>query len=367
MSDELPVIEDLSAFIIAGRVKARPSAVSETAGRTPAQGVQDGVDAEAIGFRRIFLSERWNLKEAGILLGAVAARTSRIEVCTGVIPPAARHPMHAAAMGSTLHAAFGPRFVLGLGRGDDEIIEGAGMRATSIAALQDYVGLIRRLWAGEVVGYDGPAGRYPKMALGDVHDGPDPKIWYGTFGNAKAARVAAACMDGVLLVPNILPEATARAVSRMRKACEDIDRDPASLRIAQCVVTAPDLDEIETAELADARLLTYLQAPGYGKALAGVNGWDLAVIDRVNDHEQLRGLGVVADAAFHRSELLAPARAIPRDWVEKTCALGAVEHCVKRLQEYRDAGADEIVTYGSTPGQNSTLARAWRERTVVHA
>src|SRR5215210_5948659 len=114
MTDLRPVIDDLSAFVIAGRVKAEPGTENETAARTPGQGVQDGVDAEAIGFRRVFLSERWNLKEAGIILGAIAARTTRIDVCTGVVPPGARHPMHAAAMGSTIHAAFGPRFVLGL-------------------------------------------------------------------------------------------------------------------------------------------------------------------------------------------------------------------------------------------------------------
>ncbi|OHU98350.1 LLM class flavin-dependent oxidoreductase [Mycobacterium talmoniae] len=92
----VPVIEDLSAYVIAGRMKARPSPESETAARPRAQGLDDGVQAEQIGFRWVFLSERWNLKEAGALLGGIAARTTRIGVGTGVIPPAARHPLHAA-------------------------------------------------------------------------------------------------------------------------------------------------------------------------------------------------------------------------------------------------------------------------------
>lgn len=368
MTGPAPVIGDLSAFVIAGRVKAHPSGANETAARTPAQGIQDGVDAEAIGFRRVFLSERWNLKEAGIILGAIAARTSRIELCTGVVPPAARHPLHAAAMGSTMHAAFGPRFVLGLGRGDDEVMSSFGLGATGFAALEEYVAIVRRLWAGEVVSYDGPIGRFPMMSLGDRHDGPDPQIWFGTFGLPRAARVAAACMDGVLLVPNMTPAATAASVRRIRDACEAVGRDPASIRIAQCVVTAPELDEVETAQIADARLLTYLEAPGYKKALARVNGWDLGVIDRINAHEQLRDHGaLLADAAFHRAELVEPAKAIPREWVEGTCALGPVEDCVAQLERFRAAGADEIVTYGSTPGQNATLARAWAARTVTHA
>ena len=101
------VVEDLSAFIISGRVKAHAAGEYETSARTPAQGIQDGVEAERLGFRRIFLSERWNLKEASVLLSAIGALTSRIELGTGLITPASRHPLHAAAFGATMHAAHG--------------------------------------------------------------------------------------------------------------------------------------------------------------------------------------------------------------------------------------------------------------------
>ena len=30
------------------------------------------------------------------------------------------------------------------------------------------------------------------------------------------------------------------------------------------------------------------------------------------------------------------------------------------LREFKNAGADEITTYGSTPGQNAGLLAAWR-------
>ncbi|HYF24337.1 MAG TPA: hypothetical protein VD931_01220 [Baekduia sp.] len=89
------------------------------------------------------------------------------------------------------------------------------------------------------------------------------------------------------------------------------------------------------------------------------------MIDEVNSHDQLRDHGeLLADAAFHRSELVEPASRIPREWVTGTCAIGSVDACVAQLQRFRDAGADEIVTYGSTPRQNEQLARAWAARTV---
>lgn len=157
------------------------------------------------------------------------------------MPTLARHPMHAAAFASTMQAAYGPRFVLGLGRGGGG---GGGGGAgyehqNGFRALEDYVRIVRRLWAGDQVDYDGPAGSFTRLKIDDRHDGPDPQVWFGTFGLPRAAKTAARVMDGVLLIPNLTPEATHKAVRRLREVCEAEDRDPATLRIAQCLVTAP--------------------------------------------------------------------------------------------------------------------------------
>lgn len=360
-----PVVDDFSAFIIAGRVKNTPSPDSETAARTPAQGVQDGVDAENLGFHRIFLSERWNMKEASVILSAIGAKTSRVHLGTGLITPASRHPMHTAAFGATMHAVHGPRFVLGLGRGDNGVLKGTGLHAYSFQAFTDYVEIVRALWRGETVKYDGPAGKFDGIALGDIPDGPPPKIWYGSFGLPLAAKAAAKSFDGVLLIPNMTPQATHEAVQRIRGECEKIGRDPMSIRIAQCVITAPELSDTETRQLAHARAVTYLQAPGYGEALVRLNHWDTGVLKKLQEHRQFRNAEVIADAAFHRADLMEPAKLVPDDWMTESCAIGTVDECVKQLQRFRDAGADEIVSYGSTPKQNAKLLQAWSQRRVL--
>ena len=357
------VLADLSAYLISGRVvqEAQP-ADYETDARTPAQGVQDGVDAERIGFRRAFLSERWNLKEAAVILSAVAARTDRIELASGIVTTASRHPLHAAGLAATLQATFGPRFVLGLGRGNSGWLSGAGLEMTSYSALTDYVDILRRLWRGERVTYSGPLGDFPHLQLEDVRNLQAPPVWFGTLGQPLAARVAAACFDGVLLPPVFTPEATRSIVWRLRAECERIDRDPATLRVCQSVITAPDLDELETRALAHARAVTYLDAPGYGETLVRLNGWDPAQLTRLRQHEQFNGMQtMVSDLTFHRNQLLGPASLVPDEWMEQSCALGPVSTCVQALRHFRDAGADEVVTYGSTPNQNAALADAWRE------
>ena len=118
-------------------------------------------------------------------------------------------------------------------------------------------------------------------------------------------------MDGVLLVPNMTPHATRAAVERLRTACERIDRDPDSIWIAQCVVTAPELSEQETLEVCNARTLTYLQTPQWGESLCEMNGWSLDTLAEIRSHEQFHGLDTIADNLFHRAEMVEPAKTHP--------------------------------------------------------
>jgi hypothetical protein len=148
-ASQAPVCEDLSAYLIAGRLKGSLDETPryETDIRTPAQGIEDGVLAERLGFRRAFIAERFDLKEGGALLGGVAARTSRIDVGSGLIAIASRHPLLLAALGATMHAAYGPRLVLGLGRGAPGFGPGGHV---SMEAFGDHVTILCRL--GQVSG-----------------------------------------------------------------------------------------------------------------------------------------------------------------------------------------------------------------------
>lgn len=358
------VADDLSAFAICGRVKSHlePNQANETDVRTPAQGVQDGVDAERLGFKRVFIAERVDLKEPAVLLGGIAARTERIGLGTGVIAAASRHPTQLAAIGATMHAAYGPRFVLGLGRGAQQLAHSGHI---TLDAFADLCTILKRLWRGETVEYRGPAGDFGEMSLADVYHGDPPEIWYGGFGLSKGAKVIAEtpAIDGLLLPVMLTPEAVAKSVRTVREACERTGRDPASVRIVAEVLTAPNLDDDEVHTLAHARAVTYLQADGWADGYRALNNWDFARVDQMRSHRQFAAIqGGLADLAFHRKDLRKPAELIPDAWMQECCAIGSVDRCVAKLREFKDAGADELTTYGSTPGQNAELVAAWTER-----
>lgn len=358
-----PVTDDFSAFIIAGAVSSDASKFErETEGRTPAQGIQDGVEAERIGFRRVFISERWDLKEADVILAGIGALTTRLELVTGIIVPTTRHPWMPAALGATMHSCFGPRFVLGLGRGDAGAFRGMGIPMTTTKAMVESAKITRRLWAGESVSYTGQLGSFTALAFAETYHGPQPPIWIAGFCHERGAAAAAEAFDGVILPPMLTPDAVADAVQRIRTACERIGRDPAEIRIVAPVVTAPDMDEIETKSISAGRLVTYLQYPLYGDVLATANHWDLETVNRMRNHEQFHNLNRAADLTFHRHEMLGPASVLPWSWITDCSAVGTVSECVTSLQRFIDAGADEVTTYGSTPRQNAALLAAWRER-----
>jgi 5,10-methylenetetrahydromethanopterin reductase len=358
----MTIAEDLSIWVGSGRLYSQDQPRGSS-GRSVRQAISDVVEAEELGFRRAILSERYNLKHASTFLGIAAGRTTRIDLATGVLAIRSRNPLLVAAMGATLHAAVGPRLVLGLGKSMPLWIDNTGTnRPTTYRELVDYATILRQLWAGERVTYRGPAGSFDGIALGDRYDGPPPQLWYGTMGFELGARTAAnKVFDGAMLWPCMTPSAVRTVVERIRAERAANGEDPASVRIMAPVITAPNLSDYETRALCHARLITYATWPGIDEVFSKMNDWDVEVFKRVAAHPMFNQMGAAtADLAYHREEMMDPASLIPDAWIEESCAVGSVETCIAKLRELKDAGADEIGIYGSTPEQNAELIAAWR-------
>ena len=69
--------------------------------------------------------------------------------------------MDAAAHAMTMHTLTQGRYSFGLGRGIAPMFKAYGLEPIKTAQIEDFVGLMRRIWAGEIVaGHEGPAGRH---------------------------------------------------------------------------------------------------------------------------------------------------------------------------------------------------------------
>ncbi|MES9601841.1 TIGR03857 family LLM class F420-dependent oxidoreductase [Actinomadura sp. NPDC000929] len=212
-----------------------------------------------------------------------------------------RHPLVTAMLATTMHRMSGGRFALGLERGFDMLFDVMGLSRVTEAQLDDFIGIMRRLWRGEaVVGHDGPAGSHPYLSQDPAfrEDIPIMLVAMGERTLEFAGRVA----DGVVLHTFFTDRTLARAVSSIRRGAAAAGRDPASVRVWSVLATVGDhLDEEARLRKLVGRLATYLQ--GYGDLLVRVNEWDPADLARFRADDLVDGYPDAFDALATPDEL----------------------------------------------------------------
>jgi len=331
-----PSLERLGAYVLPGRVSDPRPAIGQARA------------AAAAGLGAIWLSERWGSKDHAAILGALSQVAPGARLAAGTTHFLTRHPLVLASSAMTLQALADGRFVLGIGRATTKI----GLPRATNAMLIETLGMVRRLWNGESVSYDGPAGTFPMMRMTDIPPVEPPRVVLAAIG-PRAQALAGQHFDGVLLHPFLTVDAVGRAAAAVRSAAERAGRDPLQVRVYVTVVTAPDLPPEEEEAVVGGRAVTYFQIRGVGERLAEANGWDVQALSRLRDQPQLAHLlpGGTADQAFTRRELSEVSRVLPRSWLASGAAIGTARQCAERLRDYLDAGADEVVIHGSTPDQ----------------
>src|SRR5262245_39104314 len=164
----------------------------------PTEAIEEISTGERLGLGSVWLSERLNTKNVEVLSGLAAGLTDRMGIASGLIANLPlRNPLVTASYASTMSMLTGDRFALGIGRGVDLLADASGTPRLTFELLEDYVGILRRLWAGEAFTHDGPAGSFPKLALGAELDGVPPIIT-GAMGE-RTLRWAGRVCDGVVL------------------------------------------------------------------------------------------------------------------------------------------------------------------------
>lgn len=338
-------IPTLSAYIAPGTLS------------DPRDAVEQGVLAERIGLNAVWLGERFDTKDFPSIHGALSQRTDHIGLGVGITPMNLRHPMVLAAAGQTLQGLTGGRFRLGLGRSVPWRWNSYGYPAPSLASMRDVALILRRLWAGETISYDGPAGRFPNLKLAQRVAQPPPPLFLAGVG-PKTLALAGETFDGVILHPFLTPEAVRHSTGIVRASAEKAGRDASKIKIVATVVTAPNLTIEDAEEAILARAAGYFQQESPGNAIATANGWDVSVLTAYRNHPKLKALGEKsADKALTRKELIEIAQTLPADWFPAASASGTSAQCAEKIRHYTDAGADEILVHGATVHNLADLVR----------
>jgi F420-dependent hydroxymycolic acid dehydrogenase len=196
--------------------------------------VRYGVLAEQAGFHAAWVSDHFHpwqdnqghSGQAWVTLAALGQATSRLTIGTGVTCPIFRYrPAVTAQAFATLGVLFPGRVFLGVGSGEalNELPASGEYAPASerISRLAEAAKIIRRLWSGEWVDFDG---RYYQVRQARLYDLPDPPVpLYISGAGPRSTRIAGRLGDGWVTLPGLIynPELRAAFQQGAREAGKD--------------------------------------------------------------------------------------------------------------------------------------------------
>lgn len=316
----------------------------------PGQAVSWARAAERAGFGSVWIVEDYYYPGAFSLAGAVAAATERITVGIGVVNPYTRHPALLAMEVAGLLGIAPGRIVLGLGTSNRNWIEG-DLRIsfkTPLGALRECVQIVRRLLAGERLGYHGQCFDLDNVQLEWVPPARTVPILVGVKG-PKALRLAGEIADGV----HGAVLTSAAHVARIRATAGETRHSPGEFTVVAYVPVAVSHDG-EAARGAVKPLLARYLGILHGQSIVRDAGYG---------PEQTQ---VFADA-LRRGE---PAtERVTEAMVESLAVAGTPDQCRPVLRRLAEAGLDAPIAI--VPGRvdmveqlaviGETLGPMWRQ------
>lgn len=340
-------MNELSFYTLAGAPKSPRDLIDEVH------------KAEALEIGSCFISERFNIKEAATISGAVGAVSTKLGIATAATNHNTRHPLVTGAYASTMHFLTGGRFSLGLGRGIDMMFDAYGIPRIKTAQIEDFVGLMRRLHRGEtIVGHDGPAGNWPVLRLDSNFDEYIP-LTFTAFGPNSLA-LGGRVFDAVVLHTFFTDETTQRAVKTVKDAAEAAGRNPDDVRVWSCFATIGDhLPEPVRLKKTVGRMATYLQA--YGDLMVRTNDWDPLVLKRFRENDLVANFSGALDQNATTEELEQVAELIPESWLA-SAATGTPSSCVAAVNHQLDLGCDGVILHGASPTDLAPIVECYADQ-----
>jgi alkanesulfonate monooxygenase SsuD/methylene tetrahydromethanopterin reductase-like flavin-dependent oxidoreductase (luciferase family) len=291
-----------------------------------------GVRAEERGFRAAWFPEI-TFGDAFGPATAVATKTSRLELGTGVVGIWSRSAVTMALQAATLDELSDGRLLLGVGLQARGYVEGwhGQTYERPVRAMREYVTILRRILSGENVTFEGEVFSVHNFQLMMQPPERPARIYMAAIG-PQMTRLAGELADGILgycysaayVRDSVLPNLRAGA-ERAGRSLDDFD-----IACGFPTIVTPDdsgLEQIKGQVMMFATAKS--SSPEYASSFAAA-GYDVAPIqERVDAGDVDGALGLVTD---EMSDALTIA--------------GSPEHVRKRVEEYRDAG---LTTVGLNP------------------
>ncbi len=281
-------------------------------------------------------------QEPFVVYSRMLDETENIIVGPMVTNPGTRDWTVLASLFATLNDMYGPRTIVGMGRGDSAL-RYIGRKPRTLEAMVESMEVIKGLVAGETVEYNGQELRFPW-----IEDGWDLPIWVAGYG-PKALATTGRHADGFILQladPQIL-EWTVAAV---RAAAVEAGRDPDEIKIC---VAAPAYVGEDVAHQRDQLRWFGGMVGNHVADLVNRYGEDSAQVpqaltDYIKERESY-------DYEGHGRAENVSVDFVPDDIIDRFCVLGPVQAHIEKLRLLEDMGVDQFAIYLMHDDMEGTL------------
>lgn len=153
--------------------------------------------AEDAGFDQLWISNDLMLRSAPVLVGNLAAHTTRLKLGIGVMNPYSMHVSEVAMAAATLQEVTDGRFLLGLGAGAAEFLDWVGLRRDKPLGTTEMAVNTLRAWLGHEVAVESLPDWFDQRSVLRF-DLPEPvPVYIGGMG-PKMLALAGRVADGAL-------------------------------------------------------------------------------------------------------------------------------------------------------------------------
>ncbi len=284
--------------------------------------------AEAHGFGCAWGGEA-NNKDPTVMLAAIAAVTTRLQIGSAVYHILGRTPATLALQAAGLDELSQGRFLLGIGVSNPTIAKWHGLPLDRpLGRMKEYLEIVRRSMRGEKLNFEGEFFSAHAFKLAFKPSGTAIPIYLAAFG-PMMSRMAGKLTDGVLInMAN--PSEVRRIVEQVRQGAKEVGKDPDALEIickARCAVA--ETHAVARESLSHA--LTFYALADYYRNLLSRMGF-AAEVEAMYSAWQTGGFhaarALITDRMFEGLPLI-PAT--------------SVAEIQEKIKPYRDAGATRMI------------------------
>jgi 5,10-methylenetetrahydromethanopterin reductase len=269
---------------------------------------------------------------------AAALRTERIGIATGVVGVWSRSPVTMALQAATLQQLSNGRLLLGLGvqaRGYVDAWHGQHY-VKPIAAMRDFVTILRHVFSGDLVTYEGEVFSVRNFHL-DMELPVPPRITIAANG-PKMIELAGEIADGMIGWFQSLEYVRDVTMPALRRGAERAGR---SLDGFEATVGFPAVITRDDSglELAKGQAMMYATALGSAPAYL--------------ESARAAGFGDVAESIgehVRAGDLRGAVALVPDEMADAMLMAGNPERVRRRIAAYRDAGLSAVHVLPSPPG-----------------